>query len=174
MHSITKNITCNNCYNIPCICEDYCICTCCEYYRKYSLGGTHIINCYRNTNLKENLKFKIIFNDYCESIIMYFKEYLFNWLYSLFDFSQLFAEYTNHTIGYNNFLTIYTIIGKNYSTEEEKNIINDFCNKFSNRYYITRKKQMHKIFEKELIEKTWNPNRFFDWCLSIDEKNDYN
>jgi hypothetical protein len=29
-----------------------------------------------------------------------------------------------------------------------------------------------KIFNGELLEKTWHPNRFQDWCLSIDELND--
>lgn len=32
------------------------------------------------------------------------------------------------------------------------------------------KQQFIRQIEEELIRKTWHPNRFFDWCLSIDEK----
>lgn len=35
---------------------------------------------------------------------------------------------------------------------------------------LGKKKQLTEIIEQELIEKTWHPSRFFDWCLSIDEK----
>jgi hypothetical protein len=30
-----------------------------------------------------------------------------------------------------------------------------------------------KIYEEELIMKTWHPNRLMDWCLDIEEKNDF-
>ncbi len=30
-----------------------------------------------------------------------------------------------------------------------------------------------RYIEKELIEKTWHPNRFMDWCLDIEEKADF-
>jgi len=29
-----------------------------------------------------------------------------------------------------------------------------------------------KIYEEELIQKTWHPSRFMDWCLNNDEKED--
>jgi hypothetical protein len=47
-------------------------------------------------------------------------------------------------------------------------------NKFNGLYYINRtnifkKKKLLKIYEKELIEKTWHPSRFLNWCLDIDK-----
>jgi Leucine-rich repeat (LRR) protein len=32
------------------------------------------------------------------------------------------------------------------------------------------KRYRFKKIQEELIIKTWHPNRFFDWCLSIDDK----
>lgn len=33
---------------------------------------------------------------------------------------------------------------------------------------------LKKILHKELMEKMWHPERFYDWCLTIDEKKDIN
>lgn len=37
-------------------------------------------------------------------------------------------------------------------------------------YIKEQTKIMLSKIEKELIEKTWHPNRYFDWCLDIQEK----
>ena len=40
-------------------------------------------------------------------------------------------------------------------------------------YYSQRMKQtiqQTKKLEEELIQKTWHPSRFYDWCLCNDEK----
>ena len=34
------------------------------------------------------------------------------------------------------------------------------------------KKLKFKQIEQELIQKTWHPSRFVDWCLTEDEKNE--
>ncbi len=40
--------------------------------------------------------------------------------------------------------------------------------------YKELKIKLFKTYEKELMEKTWHPSRFQNWCLSIDELNDLN
>lgn len=39
----------------------------------------------------------------------------------------------------------------------------------NNQMIILKKKKLD-IFIEELIEKTWNPNRFWDWCLDMEDK----
>jgi hypothetical protein len=36
-----------------------------------------------------------------------------------------------------------------------------------------RAQERLKMYEEELIMKTWHPNRLMDWCLDIEEKNDF-
>jgi len=40
-------------------------------------------------------------------------------------------------------------------------------------YEQTRSEKRLKIYEEELIIKTWHPTRLMDWCLDIEEKNDF-
>lgn len=40
-------------------------------------------------------------------------------------------------------------------------------------YKQTRTHERVKIYEEELIMKTWHPNRLMGWCLDIEEKNDF-
>jgi hypothetical protein len=55
-----------------------------------------------------------------------------------------------------------------------KNLFN-YHRYFEEEYYksIKIKKQL-SIINKELIEKTWHPSRFFNWCLDIDEQQEIN
>ncbi len=67
-------------------------------------------------------------------------------------------------------------LNKTELNEDTKDMI--FYNKFTlmRVNYIQKRikeySNLKKIFNKELIEKTWHPKRFYDWCLSIDEKLD--
>lgn len=47
-----------------------------------------------------------------------------------------------------------------------KNIFN-----YDDNMYESNKK--FRKYEQELIEKTWHPNRIFEWCLDIDEMNEH-
>jgi len=40
-------------------------------------------------------------------------------------------------------------------------------------YKQMRAQERLKMYEEELIMKTWHPNRLMDWCLDIEEKNDF-
>lgn len=40
-------------------------------------------------------------------------------------------------------------------------------------YEQIRAQERLKIYEEELIMKTWHPTRLMDWCLDIEEKNDF-
>lgn len=54
------------------------------------------------------------------------------------------------------------------SMEHEYHILP--CVTVSWKRLMDKKKEMTNIIEHELIEKTWHPSRFVDWCLSVDEK----
>jgi hypothetical protein len=47
-------------------------------------------------------------------------------------------------------------------------------NILSEKEILDKNNNVIKIFNRELIEKTWHPNRFKEWCLSIDELKELN
>ena len=55
------------------------------------------------------------------------------------------------------------IIFDNTFTLERVNFIHNRMKTYRN---------LQKKLFRELIEKTWHPKRFFDWCLTIEEKKD--
>lgn len=74
----------------------------------------------------------------------------------------LIDYYNNNNIVYSSFI----------------NNINDYINKdklknFMLSYYIKYSKEKLIKYEKELIEKTWHPDRLFNWCLDECEKKDF-
>lgn len=50
--------------------------------------------------------------------------------------------------------------------------LNDVIN-FIDFYKQTVTKEYLQKYEEELVMKTWHPSRLMDWCLDIDEKNDF-
>ena len=57
-------------------------------------------------------------------------------------------------------------------TEIDFNLLSN--NSFNGLYYknkknIYKKKNQLKIYENELIERSWHPSRFLNWCLDMDE-----
>ena len=44
------------------------------------------------------------------------------------------------------------------------------CNPFEKDYQKELKKLKFKYIEEELIQKTWHPIRFMEWCLDEDQK----
>ena len=56
--------------------------------------------------------------------------------------------------------------------KNKKEIIERF-NKILDRYNFIRTKRRLEVYEEELIQKTWEPNRLFTWCLDEEEKKDF-
>lgn len=54
-----------------------------------------------------------------------------------------------------------------------QNEIIEKLNKIIERYYFIRTKRRLELYEEELMQKTWNPNRLFTWCLDEEEKKDF-
>jgi hypothetical protein len=140
-----------------------------------------MINKFRKVIFKDNFYFRLNFIQLVENIIRNFEDYFDDWFKeNILEYSEIFGNYNNRNIGYMNFLTLSALIinGINNAKNKGKDIkkVNEkfekYINIYESRYFITLKKKELKIFEEELIKKTWHPNRFFDWCLSIDEKNE--
>lgn len=75
------------------------------------------------------------------------------------------VEYKNDLIGSSMYYTIMNDISNNKYTIKEFNMIIDIYNK-------KRNNERLKIYEEELIVKTWHPNRLINWCLDVDDKLD--
>jgi len=131
-----------------------------------------LISKYKNSLFKDNFRFKVLFQEIIDIVLIYREKYLYDWLYKIvFKYGEFFANYKNKNIGYNNFNYLYYILEvASRQMSESNDIFNIFLQKFSLSFFIIVKKQELNQYEKELIEKSWHPNRFYDWCLSIDEK----
>lgn len=69
--------------------------------------------------------------------------------------------------------SLYSIIhSKIYSFVTISNY-SDFIKQCMIYYYMTVSKERLNIYEEELIQKTWKPSRLFAFCLSEDEKMDF-
>lgn len=65
---------------------------------------------------------------------------------------------------------IYYIILENIKVNRYK--LEDIISLITS-YKRVRCQNRLKVYEEELIMKTWHPNRLMDWCLDIEEKNDF-
>jgi hypothetical protein len=80
-------------------------------------------------------------------------------------------EYYNIDAVYDD--SLYSIIhSKLYSFVTIANY-SDFIKQCMVYYYMTVSKERLNIYEEELIQKTWKPSRLFAFCLSEDEKMDF-
>jgi hypothetical protein len=68
---------------------------------------------------------------------------------------ELYYEYIREEEDYQNFCW--------HAFTESRDLLKEMIQQIE-------KQQLFGQIEEELIRKTWHPNRFFDWCLSIDEK----
>lgn len=76
----------------------------------------------------------------------------------------------NENLCFNTIHLIYYIILENvkvgrYTLEDIKSLIRS--------YKQIRCQNRLNVYEEELIIKTWHPSRLMDWCLDIEEKNDF-
>ena len=99
-------------------------------------------------------------------LLKYYYKYPFLWMWS--------------EIGYNNQITLDFIIENeyifdsfdclsynlfNWEKEVEQNKLIAYYESFQDIC-----KQRHNVFYQELIQKTWHPSRFMNWCLDIEER----
>ena len=86
-------------------------------------------------------------------------------LYKLIDYIET-LECENSSI----IVIIYHQIIQNI--KDNKHTMNDVI-ELIRTYEQVRTQERLKIYEEELIIKTWHPNRLMDWCLDIKEKMDH-
>jgi ankyrin repeat protein len=96
------------------------------------------------------------------------KKSLYNFLYKKFNRISIKTNDKNIM----EYMNVIICLFKYHIIFNTKKIINkknkkayDFINKKIIKYLNT----IPKIYFQQLIEKTWHPNRFMKWCLSIDE-----
>jgi len=85
----------------------------------------------------------------------------------------LYTYRYNDKLNYINFsishLMYYSIL---QNKEKSNYTLNDVISVI-NAYKQIRCQNRLKVYEEELIMKTWHPDRLMDWCLDIDEKMDF-
>lgn len=67
---------------------------------------------------------------------------------------------------------IHTWLKTKFHLINNKEIIERF-NRIIDRYNFIRTKRRLELYEEELIQKTWKPNRLFTWCFDEEEKKDF-
>jgi hypothetical protein len=123
---------------------------------------------------------KFDFTKWTEYDLLYNLEFCINELkdenmHNVFNSYIIFLDtshYNNELNGVNFsiiHLIYYSIL---QNIEEDKYTMNDLISVI-NYYKQVRCHTRLRIYEEELIMKTWHPDRLMDWCLDIDEKNDF-
>ena len=90
---------------------------------------------------------------------------------------QLFDIVLMNGIGYDNWMILYI----RRDDEEEEEEVEDFIwkkihkNKFYNQlskdlFQFHHKRNYFKTLHEEVIQIAWHPDRWWDWCLTEDEK----
>lgn len=127
---------------------------------------------YPTTNLQTLSNIFLIFKPVIKNICQYKREIIniinncekftmwteYDLLYNLIDYHETALEPTD---------SIIDIIYYEITTNLYDAII------LVRTYQQARAQERLKIYEEELIVKTWHPVRLMDWCLDIDEKNDF-
>lgn len=179
---------CSFCDQVNCICEKFenmpCFCDACEYNKVFPNYISNLLNdCNYNfiysKYIMEDIERNAIIYSISEPIHV-----LEKWLeHNLLDSSIYYivseniyqGAYKNYDLIVQTLRSIYKKLYKyDYVEYEEVNeikvVIENLIVKLDQEFYKHLSLKRQKIFEKELIEKTWHPTRVFNWCIPIDEE----
>jgi hypothetical protein len=138
----------------------------------------HLINKYNNDLINKYTVIKNkVMNDFTFDVkLISFPENFIYWnsddlLYTLSDY---FINKHSDSIKTDTSIfceSLYRLLHKHFNYNNEELI--QFYFSVSNSYFIQKKREILDIYLEELMIKTWEPNRVYNWCFDNVEKSDF-